>query len=720
MSKIITKEIDLDGRKLKLETGLLAHQTEAAVLASWGDTVVLVTVATKPTTEALDHFPLSVEFVEKYYAGGRITAQRFIKREARPSEKAVLSGRAIDRAIRPLFPKDFHHEVQIIVTVLSFDGVNDPLILGFIGTAAALTISSIPWVGPMGVARVGVSNDSLVFNPDLPSLERVELDLLVAATKDKVVMVEAEGKEVADETVFEAIKSAHQHSQPIIDLLEEFAKEAGKEKQPYQLVHEQIEEKLLKEVKDTVKQRMEEALSDRSSRWHESTGDLIKQALGEKYAESLSSQQVSVIFDKVAKEVVNEMILNKGERVDGRGMEELRPITAKVGVLPRTHGSALFQRGDTQVLSVVTLGPLSASQTLEGMEGEAMKRFMHHYNMSINPFATGEVKRIGAPNRRDIGHGSLVEKGLEYVLPSEEDFPYAMRAVSEVLAANASTSMASVCASTLALLNAGVPLTEPAAGVALGLVSDGQKFQVITDMQAIEDFYGEMDFKVTGTRGGITAIQMDTKLPGLTFDVIQEALRQGKLARELILEEMIKVMPKEIKLSEYAPKIEVTHIKPENIGILIGPGGRNINSIIAKTGAQIDIEDDGTVMISSMDVEAVRKALAAVEGMFKTVEVGEEYDGKVVNIVPFGAFVEILPGKDGLLHISKLAPHRVERVEDVLEMGQMVHVKVTEVTADGKINLSLIFGDGEQGEGGRHEFGRDSQPSIRSRRDRRY
>lgn len=735
MSKVVVKEIDLNGRPLKLESGKLARQADAAVTVSLGETVVLVTVATKPLIEDPGYFPLSVEYVEKYYAGGRITAQRFIKREARPSEKAILSGRAIDRSVRPLFPKDFRQEVQIIITVLSFDGVNDPAIAGLIGASAALAASPVPWAGPIGVARVGQRNGTTIVNPDLADLEELDLDLIVASTKQKVVMIEAEAREISDTQILSLIKTGHQEAQTVVELIDQFAKEAGREKQTYLPIHEQVDDKLLKEAKKVIQERIEAALFDETKAWHEATADSIKQELAIEYADKLTPVQISGLFDKVAKQIMNETVLKKGQRVDARAMDQVREINMETGVLPRTHGSAIFARGETQVLSVVTLGPLSASQTLEGMEGEAQKRFMHHYNMSINPFATGEVKKIGSPNRRDIGHGNLVERSMLVVLPSEDDFPYAIRVVSEILSANASTSMASVCAATLALLNAGVPI-KPVAGIALGLLSNpapngaGQKFQVITDMQAVEDFYGEMDFKVAGTREGITGIQMDTKLDGLTFEIIEQALAQGKAARELILDKIQEVAPKEAELSQYAPKIEVTHIKPEDIGMLIGPGGKNINSIIAKTGAQIDIEDDGTVMVSSTDQQAITQALQAIEAMFKKVEVGEVYDGKVVKLAPFGAFVEILPGKDGLVHVSQMAPSRVERPEDVLSEGQIVHVRVTDVDSQGKIGLSMLFGEDRKPEsearrGARPRFPRSNRfdrgrgPAGRPRFERR-
>ncbi len=698
MNKVITKEIDLNGRKLKLETGKLAMQANAAVVASWGETVVLATVASQPLTEDIGYFPLSVEFVEKHYAGGRISSSRFIKREARPSEEAVLTGRLIDRSIRPLFPKEFHDEVQVVVTVLSIDQSNDPDILGLIAASAALSISSIPWAGPLGVARIGEAEGKLMVNPTIEELENSNLDLFVASTKDKVAMIETKAKQVSDEIVFNAIKEAHKESQSIISLISQFSKEVGREKQTFSTLAEEVEEALLKEVKQITKDRIEKALFDEKTAWHDSMADQIKAELVTKYTEVLTPLIISGVFDKVAKEIMNDLVLGKGKRVDGRKMEEVRPIEIEVGVLPRTHGSALFSRGDSQILSIVTLGAPSLGQTIEGMEGERMKRFMHYYNMGINPFATGEVKRIVAPSRRDIGHGALGEKALESVIPTQEQFPYAIRVVSEVLGANASTSQAAICASSLALFNAGVPI-EPVAGIALGLLSapiksgsNDSKFQVITDMRAVEDFYGEMDFKVAGTKNGITAIQMDTKLAGITFEIIEEALKQGKSAREFILNQMSKIIAAPGEMSPHAPRVEIIHIKPEEIGLLIGPGGKNINGIIAKTGAQIDIEDDGTVMVSATNPDSIKAALESIEGQFKQVTVGEEFTGKVVRLAAFGAFVNILPGKDGLVHISQMAPGRVERVEDVVSEGQEVKVRVTDVTPEGKIGLSMLFG----------------------------
>ena len=699
MNKVITKEIDLNGRKLRLETGRLALQSDAAVLVSWGETVILATVATQPLTEDIGYFPLSVEYVEKHYAGGRISSSRFIKRETRPTDEAVLTGRLIDRSIRPLFPKEFKmHEVQVILTVLSVDQANDPDIVGLIGASAALSISSVPWNGPIAGVRVGKKMGSLVVNPTMDETEHLDMDLLVAAGKEKVVMIETGAKQVNEDLVFEGIKEAHVQAQPILVLIEEFAKEAGRQKQAYSNLAEEVEEALLKEVSAITKDRIEKALFDNEHPWHEATGDLIKKELAVQYAETLTPQIVSGIFDKMAKEILHETVLKKGKRVDGRAMDEIRPVNIEVGILPRTHGSALFQRGDTQVLSVVTLGAPSLQQTLDGMEGERQKRFMHHYNMSINPFSVGEVKRLGAPNRRDIGHGALAEKSVAAVIPLEDQFPYAIRVVSEVLAANASTSMASVCATTLALLNAGVPLVEPVAGIALGLFSDpstssGQgKVQVVTDMRAVEDFYGEMDFKVSGTKNGITAIQMDTKLDGLTFDIIKTALEMGKKARLEILDKINEAIPAVGPLSPHAPRVEILHIKPEEIGLLIGTGGKTINSIISKTGAQIDIEDDGTVMVSGTNSEGVDAAIASVQGMFKSFNVGDELTGKVVRLAPFGAFVEIAPGKDGLVHISQMAPTHVDRPEDIVSEGQEVKVRVTDVSPDGKIGLSMLFG----------------------------
>lgn len=712
MSKIVTKEIDLNGRKLKLETGKLAQAADAAVLASWGETVVLCTVATKPLAQDIGYFPLSVEYVEKYYAGGKITPQKFIKRETRPSEEAVLAGRAIDRSIRPFFPKEFKNEVQVIISVLSYDAENDPIMLGFIGVSAALSISSVPWMGPLGVTRIGEMNGELVTNPKILDFDNLDLDLFVATTTDKVAMIEAEGKQIPDEKVLEGIKLALQSSQNIIQLINDFTKEAGKEKLSVTPLLEDVEEAAAQDLKKQIRVRIEEALSDTNNPWHEATGDMIKSELAAKFAENLTPDIVSGVFDKVAKEIMHELVLDQGKRVDGRKMDEVRALYAETGLLPRTHGSALFQRGSTQVLATTTLGPLSESQTLEGMVGESTKRFMHHYNMGINPFSVGEVKRIGSPSRRDIGHGALVEKSLVNILPTTEEFPYAIRVVSEVLAANASTSMASLCASTLALMDAGVKLQNPVAGIALGLLSNEQKFQVITDMQAVEDFYGEMDFKVTGSVKGVTAIQMDTKLTGLSMEIVEQALKQGKQARELILEKMNAVLPSAKAISALAPKIEITHIKPEEIGMLIGPGGKNINAIIARTGAQIDIEDDGMVMVSSRDADAIKAAITEIEGMFKTVAPEEEYEGKVTKIMAFGAFVEILPGKEGLVHVSQMAAGRVENPEDVVSVGQIVKVRVIDVSTEGKIGLSMLFGsdrkpetEGRPQSGGRGSFG---------------
>ncbi|MBI2334572.1 polyribonucleotide nucleotidyltransferase [Candidatus Daviesbacteria bacterium] len=680
---IVTREIDLHGRKLKLETGKLALQADASVVVSWGETVLLVTVATQPLKEDIGYFPLSVEFVEKHYAGGRISSSRFIKRETKPSEEAILAGRLIDRSIRPLFPKDFQHEVQVVISVLSIDQVSDPDVVGLIGASAALSISSIPWNGPIAGVRLGEKDLEAESN----------LDLVVASTKDKVIMIEAEAKQVDDQLILEKIKEAYSQAQPIIDLIADFAKEAAKAKQAYSHLAEEIEEALLKEVSKITRERIEKALFDNEHPWHEATGERIKEELALQYAETLTPTVISGIFDKAAKEIMHEVVLQKGARVDKRAMDEVRPIEIEVGILPRTHGSAFFARGDTQVLSVVTLGAPSLSQTIEGMYGEDKKRFMHYYNMSINPFSVGEVKRIGPPSRRDIGHGALVEKALNSVIPEAEKFPYAIRVVSEVLAANASTSMASLCASTLALLNAGVPLTEPVAGVAMGLFSNEGKVEVITDMRAIEDFYGEMDFKVAGTKNGVTAIQMDTKLEGLTFEVIEKALEMGKKARLSILEKMNEAVPAAGPLSPHAPRVEILHIKPESIGLLIGPGGKNINGIISKTGAQIDVEDDGTVMVSGTKSEGVDQAMAAIEGMFKTVNVGDEFTGKVVRLVPFGAFVEIAPGKDGLVHVSEMSTGFVGKPEDVVQEGQEVKVRVKGVDLEGKVSLSMLFGE---------------------------
>ena len=693
MKKIKTLEIDLNGRKLKLETGKLALQADASVLVSWGETMVLATVATQPLTEDIGYFPLSVEYVEKHYAGGRISSSKFVKREAKPTDESVLTGRLIDRSIRPLFPKEFKmHEVQVILSVLSFDQMNDPDVVGLIAASAALSISSVPWNGPLAGIRIGSKDGELIVNPTMDQIADLDMELVVAAGKEKVVMIETSAKQVDDKIVLEGIKKAHSEAQAVITLIEEFTKEAGKKKQELATLEAALEEALITEVKKVTHERIEAALFDNEHPWHEATGDLIKKELAVTYADKLTPQIISGIFDKVAKEIVHETVLEKGKRVDGRAMDEIRELYMEVGLLPRTHGSAVFQRGDTQALSVATLGAPSLEQTLDGMEGERKKRFMHYYNMGINPFSVGEVKRLGSPNRRDVGHGALAEKGIIPVLPSTEQFPYAIRVISEILAANASSSMAAVCGTTLALLNAGVPLIESVAGIAMGLFSNDKKFQVITDMRAVEDFYGEMDFKIAGTKNGVTAIQMDTKLEGLTFEIIEEALKQGKSARINILEQMSKIIPAPAPMSQYAPRIETMKIEPSEIGLLIGTGGKTINGIIAKTGAKIDIEDDGTVTVSAVGQESVKAAMDEIAAMFKKVNVGDEFTGKVVRLAPFGAFVEITPGKDGLVHISQMAPGHVERAEDIVSEGQEVKVRVTDVSPEGKVGLSMLFG----------------------------
>lgn len=693
MQKIITKEMDLNGRKLKLETGKLAQQADASVVVTWGDTVVLATVATQPLKEDIGYFPLSVEYVEKHYAGGRISSSKFIKRETRPTDEAVLTGRLIDRSIRPLFPKEFKmNEVQVIISVLSFDQTNDPDVLGLIAVSAALSISSVPWKGPIAMVRIGEKDTKLVVNPTMDQYSDLNMELLIASGKEKVVMIETGAKQIDEKQILDGIKEAHKQSQEIIALIEDFTKEAGKKKLEIPPLVEALEEALMTEVKKITHERIEAALFDNEHPWHEATGDLIKRELAKQYSETLTPEIISGIFDKVAKEIVHETVLEKGKRVDGRKMDEVRDLNMEIGLLPRTHGSALFQRGDTQVMSVATLGAPSLEQTLDGMKGERKKRFMHYYNMGINPFSVGEVKRIGSPNRRDVGHGALAEKAILPVIPSTEVFPYAIRVVSEVLAANASTSQAAVCAMSLALLNAGVPLVEPVAGIAMGLFSNDKKFQVITDMRAVEDFYGEMDFKIAGTKNGITAIQMDTKLEGLSFEIIEEALKQGKDARANILEQMNKVIPTAAVMSQYAPRIESMHIEPSEIGLLIGTGGKTINALIAKTGAQIDIEDDGTVTVSAVGDESVKNALSEIEAMFKKVNVGDEFEGKVVRLAAFGAFVEITPGKDGLVHVSQMASGHVEKPEDVVSEGQIVKVRVTDVSPEGKVGLSMLFG----------------------------
>ncbi|MDO8487250.1 MAG: polyribonucleotide nucleotidyltransferase [Candidatus Curtissbacteria bacterium] len=696
MSKVIHKEIELAGRKLVLETGELAGHANGSVLAQYGETVVLATAVSQKAPADIGYFPLAVDFEEKLFAAGRISTSRFIKREGRPTETQILTGRLIDRSIRPLFPKDYQAEVQVIITVLSFDEENDPDIISLIAASAALTISDIPWNGPISGLKVGLKDGKFILNPTIKETDESDLDLLVASSEGEIVMIEAAAKEVDEKLVAEGLAFALKNGKDVLKLINDLAKDVGREKQKYE------SQKLAPEVEKTVKDYIQTEIMkdfDKNSLDDGWFGDCMDQLVAKFISENQPQDQkvtdktlVGLLEDAVTQKLRDDILVH-GKRPDGRKPEELREITIKVPVLPRTHGSAIFQRGETQVLSIATLASPALAQLVEGMYGESKKRYMHHYNFP--PFSSGEVKRLGSPGRREIGHGALAEKALVPVIPATDVFPYTVRVVSECLSSAGSTSMASVCGSTLALMDAGVPLKEPVAGISIGLITDStdkSKYVLLTDIAYQEDAQGDMDFKIAGTKNGITAIQMDIKLDGISTEIAKGALDRAKIARAAILKMMADAIPASRKeVSKYAPVVILVKIDPAKIGGVIGSGGRVINNIIATTGATVDVEDDGTVMISAKDPEAAQKAAVWVEGIVKEPQPGEIYEGPVTRILPFGAMVEMLPGKEGLVHVSKLAEGRVENVEDVVKVGDIVKVHVAEIDDMGRVNLSMVF-----------------------------
>ena len=686
-NKLENFSMELSGRLLTIEVGKVAEQADGAVVVRYGDTVVLVTAcASDKPKEGIDFFPLSVDYEERLYAVGKIPGG-FIKREGKPTEKAILNARLIDRPIRPLFPKGYRNDVQVIATVLSVDQDNLPEIVAMIGSSAALSISSIPFMGPTGSVLVGLVDGELVLNPTAEQRDKSDLHLVVSGTKDAVMMVEAGCNEVTEEIMLEAIMFGHEHIKKIVEFIEDIVSKIGKEKK--EVVLATIDEELEKEVRDYAEHKILDAIRtvDKQQR-QDNIEKVNEEALlffSEKYEENL--KDVEAVLYEITKEQVRDLIINHKIRPDDRKLDEIRPISVEVGLLPRVHGSGLFTRGQTQVLTVATLGALRDVQVLDGLGEEESKRYMHHYNFP--PFSVGETRFLRGPGRREIGHGALAERALEPVIPSIEEFPYTIRLVSEVLSSNGSTSQASVCGSTLALLDAGVPIKKPVAGIAMGLIKEENEVVILSDIQGLEDFLGDMDFKVAGTKDGITAIQMDIKIDGIDKDILKRALQQAKEGRLFILEKMNSVISTpRAELSPYAPKILITKVDPDKIRDIIGPGGKIINKIIAETNVKIDIEDDGKVYISSPDIKNAKKALKIIEGLTKDVEEGELYIGKVNRITNFGAFVEILPGKEGLVHISKLDKKRVEKVEDVVSIGDEILVKVTDIDKQGRINLS--------------------------------
>ena len=683
---------ELGGRPLVLEFGEVAKQANGSVLVRYGDTVVLVTATmSKEPRQGIDFFPLLVDYEERMYAVGKIPGG-WGRREGRPSEEAILSARMIDRPLRPLFPDGFRNDVQVVVTVMSVDNNNSPTIAGLIGASAALTISDIPFAGPVAGIKVGLVNGEYVVNPTLEQCEQSVLDLTVAGTKDAIMMVEAGAEEVTEEQALGAIIFAHDSIKELCLLQEEIRAEIGKAKVEVPLFEPEPE--MEQWVREFATERLKLALRAADKQEREQAIDTVREQLNEAYIEAFGEQifeekakDVGVVFDSLMKDEVRRSIIQDGIRPDGRRLDEIRPITCKAGILPRTHGSGLFTRGQTQVLTVCTLGLKSDEQLLDNLSDEDRKRYIHHYNFPA--YSVGEVRPIRGPGRREIGHGALAERALLPMVPKEEEFPYTIRLVSEVLESNGSTSQASVCGSTLALMDAGVPIRKPVAGIAMGLVKYGDDFAILSDIQGIEDALGDMDFKVAGTRDGITALQMDIKISGVSRDILQQALEQARLGRLFILGKMAEAIQEpRAELSPFAPRIITMEIPVDKIRDVIGPGGKTIRKIIEQTGVAIDIEDDGRVYIASTDGTGGEQAKLMIERYVKDVEVGASYLGTVKRIMNFGAFVEILPGKEGLVHISQLAHHRVKRVEDVVNIGDEIMVKVIEIDRQGRINLS--------------------------------
>jgi polyribonucleotide nucleotidyltransferase len=688
--RAIVVQREVAGQTFTLETGFLAPQADAAVVARCGDSMVLVTVVrSKEVRAGIDFFPLVVDFEERMYAAGRIPGHRFLRREGRPSDQAILTARLIDRSIRPLFPKGALNDVQVIVTALSFDYENSLDILGLLGASAALTISDIPFDGPVAGVRIGLFDDEFVVNPPFKKLEASKLDLVVASTKDAVVMIEAGAHQIPEKQMMDAIMKAYEVAQPLIEMQEELREMVGKDKVPFTTLLP--DEELTAAIKERYGTAIRESVLQASKELRETKVKELRDRVVAELTETVPEDKQALLplsFDEALHCIVREMILDEGIRPDGRGYSDIRPITCAVGISPRAHGSGLFQRGETQVLTIATLGATSEEMLVETiLEEEVTKRFMHQYNFP--PYSTGEVRPLRGPSRREIGHGALAERALEPVIPDEDTFPYTIRLVSEVLSSNGSTSMASVCGSTLALMDAGVPIIAPVAGISIGLVMENGRYALLTDIQGMEDAHGDMDFKIAGTRQGITAIQLDLKIKGLPFEVMERALERAKEAREFILDKMAEVIDKpRPELPPHAPRIISIKIPTEKIGEVIGPRGKHIKHIQQETDAIIDIQPDGTVFITCPSLEQAEKAAEMIRLYAADPEVGKVYKGRVTRIMPFGALVEILPGKEGLLHISQISHERITSVSDVLKVGDEIEVKVLGVEPDGKITLS--------------------------------
>ena len=679
--------MQLGGRTLTIEAGKIAKQANGSVMVRYGDTVIVVAVTgTKVPREGVDFFPLTVDFEEKMYAVGKIPGG-FIKREGRPSETAILTSRLIDRPIRPMFPDGYHNDVQIVATAVSVDQDNPPDMAAMIGASCALSISDIPFDGPIAGVRIGLINGEFIVNPNVEQTKLSELSLGVAGTKDAILMVEAGAKEVSEEVMLDAIWFAHDVIKDIVAFQEKIQAEIGKQKMEVPVYVPPVE--IVEDIKAYGAEKLKAALMDSDKLRREEMVSQVKKEIAEVFNEKYpeNGKDVAYVTQKLIKTVVRRTISVDKIRPDGRQLDEVRPVTCEVGLLPRPHGSSLFTRGQTQILNVLALAPLREVQIIDGIGVEETKRYIHHYNFP--PYSVGETKPLRSPGRSEIGHGALAERALLPVIPSEEEFPYAIRLVSEVLESNGSSSMGSVCGSTLSLMNAGVPIKAPVSGVAMGLVKDGDYFTILTDIQGLEDALGDMDFKVAGTEKGITAIQMDIKIDGINKEIFQQALAQAKKGRAFILDKMLEAISEPRKdLSPYAPKITTITVNPDKIRDIIGPGGKMIKKIVEETGAKIDVDDSGKVFVAAVNSESAQKAIAMIEGIVAVAEVGKVYTGKVTRLMNFGAFVEILPGKEGLVHISQLSTERVEKVEDVVSVGDEIAVKVVEIDQKGRINLS--------------------------------
>ena len=679
--------MQLGGRTLTIEAGKIAKQANGSVMVRYGDTVIVVAVTgTKVPREGVDFFPLTVDFEEKMYAVGKIPGG-FIKREGRPSETAILTSRLIDRPIRPMFPDGYHNDVQIVATAVSVDQDNPPDMAAMIGASCALSISDIPFEGPIAGVRIGLINGEFIVNPNVEQTKLSELSLGVAGTKDAILMVEAGAKEVSEEVMLDAIWFAHDVIKDIVAFQEKIQAEIGKQKMEVPVYVPPVE--IVEDIKAYGAEKLKAALMDSDKLRREEMVSQVKKEIAEVFNEKYpeNGKDVAYVTQKLIKTVVRRTISVDKIRPDGRQLDEVRPVTCEVGLLPRPHASSLFTRGQTQILNVLALAPLREVQIIDGIGVEETKRYIHHYNFP--PYSVGETKPLRSPGRREIGHGALAERALLPVIPSEEEFPYAIRLVSEVLESNGSSSMGSVCGSTLSLMNAGVPIKAPVSGVAMGLVKDGDYFTILTDIQGLEDALGDMDFKVAGTEKGITAIQMDIKIDGINKEIFQQALAQAKKGRAFILDKMLEAISEPRKdLSPYAPKITTITVNPDKIRDIIGPGGKMIKKIVEETGAKIDVDDSGKVFVAAVNSESAQKAIAMIEGIVAVAEVGKVYTGKVTRLMNFGAFVEILPGKEGLVHISQLSTERVEKVEDVVSVGDEIAVKVVEIDQKGRINLS--------------------------------